>query len=982
MDSGPIGRYAEAAEISALLSTTSEAPTALLITGDAGIGKTVVWRHSVQIARRSTRVLVCQPAAAERPLAFSALDDLFAEVVDEVLPALTAPRRRAVAAALLRDVSPGRTSAAFCEASRTPPERRVLAQGTLDALRILSRSMPLVVAVDDAQWLDRPSGGVLEFCFRRLKREPVSILLTFRTDDPVPLGLDRALSPQRLRRVQLGPLSRGAIGQIVRAQLGVALPRYTLTRLYDTCGGNPFYALEAARALLGQPRMPRTNEPIPIPQSLSDLVRHRVRQLAPQARLVGQLVATSSDPPERLIQAACGDRESWAAIDQAIHAGVIERDGNLLRFTHPLLRSVLYAEMTPEQRRQAHQRLAAKAADIEARAWHLALAADRPSEKTARMLDNAARHAASRGAPEAAATLKEQATRLTPASRSATLNERIAQAADYYFRAGDIARSRELIEYILVDCPIGPPRASLLLRLATIHYRQSGWPLAEQTFRQAAEQAQHDPSLRAHAEQELAFARLVAGDLPGASHLAKVSLRSATKAANPRLVAHSLARIALFEFLLGSGMRTDLLDRAAALEAAAGEEPIGRLPMLDPSLVTGLVLKWCDRLGEARLRLANSYRHALDCGDEASLPFLLYHFSQLECWAGNWEVAEEYALEACRVADESHQPAMRPATLYSLALVRAHRGEVQEAHELASEALTLCDRTRNVPLAAQATAVLAFVALSLDNYQATHSHLGHLADTAAAVGLREPSVVKFLPDEIEALAGLGELRTARSLASQLEARGRSLGRPWAQATGARCHALLAAVDGDLRGAQAACQQALSHHERLPMPFELARTLLVQGTIERRARRRQAARDSLDRALTIFDQLGSPLWAAKARRELSKITTRPSVHRLTETENRVATLVTQGLTNREIASAMFVTENTVQTHVRHIFQKFGVRSRTELAAQLLSTPTNTTEVRGPLDAQKGAEPASLTELRRARRVVNITDSGDSSASVGS
>jgi DNA-binding CsgD family transcriptional regulator/tetratricopeptide (TPR) repeat protein len=957
MDSGPIGRYAEVAEISALLSATSGAPAALAITGDAGIGKTVVWKHSVQIARQSTRVLACQPASAERPLAFSALDDLFAEVVDEVLPALAVPRRRAVAAALLRDVSPGRRSAAFSEANHPLPERRVLAQGTLDALRILSRSTPLVVAVDDAQWLDRPSGGVLEFCFRRLKREPVSILLTFRTCDPVPLGLDRALPPKRLRRVQLGPLGPGAIGEILRSQLGAVLPRFTLTRLYDTCGGNPFYALESARALLDQPRVPHTNEPIPIPQSLSDLVRHRVRQLAPDVRRVGQLVATSSDPQERLIRAACGDQESWAAIDQAVHAGLIERDGNVLRFTHPLLRSVLYAEMTPEQRRQAHQQLAAIAGDVEERAWHRALGADRPSEEIALVLDHAARHAASRGAPEAAAALKEQATRLTPASRPATVNSRIAQAADYHFRAGDIAHSRELIDSILAACPVGPPRASLLLRLATIHYRQSGWPLAEQTFRQAAEEAPYDPALRAHAEQELAFARMVAGDLPGASRLAKVSLRSATKAANPRLIAHSLARIALFEFLLGNGVRTELLDRAAALEASAGEEPIGRLPMLDPSLVTGLILKWCDQLGEARLRLGKRYRHALDCGDEASLPFLLYHFSQLECWAGNWEVAEEYALEAYRVVDERHQPPMRPATLYSLALVRAYRGQVQQASELACEALALCERTGNVPLAAQVAEVLGFVALSVDDYQATHSHLGHLADTAAAVGLREPSVLKFLPDEIEALAALGELETAGSLARQLEARGRSLGRPWAQAASARCHALLAAVGGHFRGAQGACEQALSHHERLPMPFELARTLLVQGTIERRARHRQAAQDSLERALAIFEQLGAPLWAAKARRELSKITTRPSEHGLTQTENHVATLVTQGLTNREIASAMFVTENTVQTHVRHIFQKFGVRSRTELAAQLLSIPVNTREAPDPLDAQQApTQPA--------------------------
>ena len=224
-------------------------------------------------------------------------------------------------------------------------------------------------------------------------------------------------------------------------------------------------------------------------------------------------------------------------------------------------------------------------------------------------------------------------------------------------------------------------------------------------------------------------------------------------------MAHSLARIALFGFLQGHGAQLDLLDRATALDESAGEEPTGRLPMLDPCLVTGMVLKWCDRLDEARLRLANRYRHALDQGDEASLPFLLYHFSQLECWAGDWDAAEEYALEGCRVADESHQQPLRPATLYSLALVRAYRGQVEDAHELATEALALCDRTGNVPLLSAPASVLGFLALSVDDHQAAHSHLGRLANASAAVGLVEPSVVKFLPDEIEALAALGELRS-------------------------------------------------------------------------------------------------------------------------------------------------------------------------------------------------------------------------------
>jgi DNA-binding CsgD family transcriptional regulator/tetratricopeptide (TPR) repeat protein len=483
-------------------------------------------------------------------------------------------------------------------------------------------------------------------------------------------------------------------------------------------------------------------------------------------------------------------------------------------------------------------------------------------------------------------------------------------------------------------------RAPLLIRLATIHCHQSGWPLAEETFRGAAQEAPENPGLCAHAEQELAFARVVAGDLPAALHWAKLSLLSAERAADPGLIAHSLARIAACDFLLGNGVQSDLLERAEALDASADEEPTGRLPLLSPSLSRGLIFKWCDRLGEARLLLASQYRQALGRGDEASLPFLLYHFSELECWAGNWDAAEEYALEGCRIADESYQQTMKPATLYSLALVCAHRGKIVQARELAGQTLALCDRTGNVPVTSFVLSVLGFVALSLDEYQAAHSHLGQLAATTAATGLGEPSVVKFLPDEIEALVVLGEVDLAWSFTRRLEAQGKSLGRPWALATAARCRARLADADGDLAGARAACEQALSQHRRLAMPFELGRTLLVKGKIERRGRHDPAARATLGQAFDIFEHLGAPLWAAKVGRELSDIAVGAPVDRLTETERRVAGLVTQGHTNREVAAAMFVTENTVQTHLRHIFQKLGVKSRTELAARLLSPPTST------------------------------------------
>jgi predicted ATPase len=315
VDPGLVGRDAEVAQIRAFLSAASGAPAALVITGDAGIGKTVVWRHVLQAARQSCRVLSCQPAPAERPLAFAALDDLFSDVAGEILPGLAAPRRDAVEAALLRGRPPGARSADLPQAGRAPPDPRVLARGILDALRILAGSAPLMVAVDDSHWLDRPSADVLEFCLRRLRDEAICILLTFRTGEPVPLGLDRALPPDRLGRVQLGPLSLGAVGEIPRARLGAVLPRYALTRLHDSCGGNPFYALECARALLDRPHVSLTREPIPLPRSLEDLVRHRLRRLAPDARRVGGLVAAASDPRERLIRAAYDDRESWAAIE-------------------------------------------------------------------------------------------------------------------------------------------------------------------------------------------------------------------------------------------------------------------------------------------------------------------------------------------------------------------------------------------------------------------------------------------------------------------------------------------------------------------------------------------------------------------------------------------------------------------------------------------------------------------------------------------
>jgi DNA-binding CsgD family transcriptional regulator len=948
-----IGRGAEVAEIGAFLAATAGAPAALVIVGDVGIGKTTVWKHAVRLAARTHRVLSCRPARAEAPLAFSALDDLFGGVLEEILPGLPQARRQALELALHGGPAtpppggqhpggqhPGGQHPGGQHPGGQHPglEPRVLARAVLDGLRILSSDAPVLLAVDDAQWLDGPSAGALEFCFRRLDQAAVSILLTLRGEDPVfPLGLEQALSPARLACAQLGGLSPGAIGAILRARLGVTFPRSTQRRLYEACGGNPLYTLESGRALLDRGGACTAGEPIPIPAGISDLVRPRLRGLSPDALRVGRLIAASADPREHVIRAAHGDQDSWTAMDQVIEDGLIRRDSDALRFTHPLFGPVLYAEMTMSERRDVHRRLAASAGDVEERAWHLALGAEGPSREIAALLDSAARHAAARGAPEAAAVLAEQAMRMTPARPSQDGPARILRAADYHFRAGEIGRSRDLVESALTGCPAGAGRAALLIRQAAICYHQSGWTRAEPLLGQAALEAAGDPELRAHAEGELAQARLAACDLPGASRWAGRALRSAEQAGRPRLLAHSLARLAAVEFLQVGTVRADLLGRAGQLDAGDADEPVEYLALSGPALVSGVILKWADQLDQARQSFTGCYRRTLDRGDDASLPFLLSHLSELECWAGNWDAAAEYAREGCTVASESHQQAMRCAPLYSLALVRAHQGHADEARDLAAEALTLCERTGNARLRSSVRAVLGFLALSLGDYPAADEHLGRLA---SGPGPDQPGVVRFLPDEIEALAALGQTGLAEAHASWLHARGTALDRPWALATAARCRAHLAGMAGDHEGARSACAAALAAHERLPMPFELGRTLLIKGITERRARRKSAAGESIGQALAIFERLGAGLWAAKARRELAAIAPRPPAGGLTQTQHRVAALIARGQTNREIAAAMFVTVNTVQTHIRHIFQKLGVRSRTELAAMLLATSPRT------------------------------------------
>jgi DNA-binding CsgD family transcriptional regulator len=353
-----------------------------------------------------------------------------------------------------------------------------------------------------------------------------------------------------------------------------------------------------------------------------------------------------------------------------------------------------------------------------------------------------------------------------------------------------------------------------------------------------------------------------------------------------------------------------------------------------PSFVRAQLLKYSDQFDPARSDLLQLLERARDRGQEQPVPQLRYHLAELECWAGNWDAADAHAEAGLEATLEAGMAFYRTMALYAKGLVDAHRGRVDAARSAASEGLALAESAGVVTTQIQNLSVLGFVELFLGNPAGAHGHLRRAAELTAAMGVQEPGLFRFVPDEVEALVALGKLDEAVALLDPFEERARRLDRAWALATGARCRGLLLAASGDIEGALEALDAALEQHRRVPEPFALARTRFALGRVQRRAKLKGEARESFERALGIFRELGGDLWAERAGPEARRVGLRaPDRFALTATEERVASLVAQGNTNQQTADALFMSVNTVEWNLSKIYRKLGVRSRTELAARL-------------------------------------------------
>ena len=916
----PCGREHELATVNAFLQSLGSGPALLILEGAPGIGKTVLWQAATAIAgARGQTVLTARPAEPEADLAYAALGDLVGGISDAVLASLPGLQRQALDVALLRANPQGQ-----------PVDPRAVSMAVLLVLRFLASRAPVLVAVDDWQWVDAPSRRLLAFAIRRLINESVGVLLTVRHGEQVEIPSAGPGWPEDGRRhLAIGPLSPASLHRVLVERIDFAFPRPRLLQLHAASRGNPFFALEIARAVVRSATMPAPGEPFPIPDGLSRALVGRLSALPPVARRALAVVAASARPTRDLVLRAAGRMAASKGLNVALQADIAQLEpGGEIRFSHPLMSSLMAAYDGPPERRRLHRRLAELATGPEEQAIHLArggpTAADLPA------IDAGARSAWLRGASDIAAELAERGLALARDVDPADLPQRRLEAAEYHFRAGGDQAAKELLEVVIAEAPPGSLRARAQWQLGWVARHSSGLAAAVAAFAGAlndAEAAPNDVHLKATIERDLALALVNSGRVPEGHPHAMAALRLADAAGDSRLQNDAIGPLVMTDFLLGRGLRLDLVARARD-DLRSDHLPVAHRT----NVLIALAQKWSDEFALARLRLETEYRAALGRGAEVDLPSLLWSLSELECWTGNWTLAAAYARSGVEVATLSGGPAERALTLCARAMVAACRGEVDLAYSDAGAALAAAEESGLKPAELWSRHALGFLELSRGAVAAAHHWMAPLAEEIAAMGAGEPGSVRYLPDEIEALIGVGEVGHASALLETFEERAITLNRKWALATGARCRGLVLATRNQLDAALAALDTAMGHHSDLGMPLELGRTMLQRGRIHRRRREKRLAKESMEAALVLFEGLRARLWADTARADLERIGLRPPAsHQLTGSEAAVARLAAEGRTNREIASALFLSPKSVDGVMLRVYNKLGIRSRAELGS---------------------------------------------------
>ncbi|HXV57547.1 MAG TPA: AAA family ATPase [Gaiellaceae bacterium] len=909
---GLLGRDVELARLAELVEGAAAGRSAaLVLRGAPGIGKSALLDHALAVAgRRRVSVLRAGGVGSETELPFSGLSELF-RPVSHRLDRLPAPQAAALSSAL--GLGP-----------TTRGDPLTIAAGTLSLLALGAEERGLLAVVDDAHWLDLASRQALAFAARRLGAEGVVLLFAAREEE---VGV---LDDAGLLELVVPPLS----GAAARELLAVAAPGLrpdVAEMVLETAAGNPLALFEIPRALAaaGGGEAP-VGEPLPAGDVLERAYTRQLEGVPAQVRRA-LVVAAAADPDEAeaLLRAVPSVGAEPVDLDWAERAGILSLAGGV-RFRHPLLRSAVYHRASAVDRRAAHSALA-EALGVSGNghrvAWHRALASSTPDEGVAAALARAAEDARTRHAPSAAARAFERAADLTPEPQARA--SRLLAAAESHVLAGRALRGLELLGRALPDAR----DPSLLVHLHTVRGRtliSIGRAMEAHALLtgEAARLEPVDPERAAALYVEASYASFVSGRPVAALAAGERALALAERAGGAETLLAATLSLAQALILVGAVERG-----AQALEAGLGAlESADPVAAAQPLLAAASFLGVLGQEEESRaicLRVVAALR-SLSAPGLLCLP--LATLAHLEWRLGRWQEARAAGEEAVELGRSGGLEGYRAFALTGLARLEGSQGNLARGRALAGEALAVSQQTGTETGVPYALGAIVHAALTAGDAGEAITRGRQLARFYAERGYRAPGTFQWHGDVIEAHVVAGQVEEAERLLQAFTEEADATGHPWARAVAARCRGLVAGEDAF----EAAFGDALRLHDFYRSPFERARTELALGERRRRARRRTHARAPLRSALAVFEALGAAAWAERARDELRACGARPrrrapeAADALTPHELRVAQAVARGAKNREAAAELFLSPKTVDFHLRNIYRKLGVHSRTELA----------------------------------------------------
>ena len=883
---------------------------ALVLRGQPGVGKSALLRDAVD-GSDGMQVLTTEGIESEAPLAFAALQRLLRPAMRHV-GQLPAPQANAL-------------RAAFGEDTEQAPDRFLVFLAALSLLAEAAERAPVLCVVDDAHWLDEGSAAALTFVARRLGPERVAMLFGAREGDL------RRFDSGGLPELEVGGLDPVAAAALLSERAGVPVAVEVLDRLMATTGGNPLGLVElpsvlSAAQLGGEQRLPSE---LPLTEGVQRIFLDRSRRLSAEAQLL--LLVAAADDSGRLTvvtQAAQMLGIGAAALTEVERSQLLTvRATTAVELRHPLVRSAVYQGVTSLSRRQAHRALAAVltgADDADRRAWHLAAAADGPDDAVVAELDSTAGRAQRRGGYEAASAALERAAELTRDDEGRA--QRLLGAATHAWLAGQLGRAMALADTARPLTAAPAVRADVDKLRGRIEFNVGSVPASIRVWTQAAREVAPTDRRRA---RELA---LIAS--AGSTFMAEHDRTDL----DPAEVLEDLADAAPARERCLAGLVTgfhsllagDLSRAAPALRdaLAAGDH------LVETDLLTSLGIA-AFHLGEDeefRRSFGQLLAQSRDSGAVGLVLFALPRLALAHLAAGQWNDAISHAAEALRLARDIGQPALTAMPLAQLTLFAALRGETGYDSRLADlEAV----------MAAQPAGILVVLVDDTVRWaKGVHDALAGQPASAARhlAQLTQPPLARLAAyDRLEAAVRAGDVPKAREWLAELEQFADAVGSARALGVVSFGRALLA----DGAAAEAHFRQALEHQALSRRPFEHARGQLGYGEFLRRARRRVDAREHLRAALSTFEDLGAHGWAERARQELraSGETARKrdaaTSAALTAQEAQVAALVASGLSNRDVAAQLFLSPRTIDFHLRNIFAKTGVSSRSQLVRLNLS-----------------------------------------------